>query len=305
MEELLPDFEKMKKSDLISYISDHLHTAIEQSTTQYADKPQRNDDHPTSKPVPLVGRLVANSSCPDWITLDAFGGSGATLIACEQLGRMAYLMEYEPVYVDVMIRRFVHHTGCTEGIIRERDGIRRMSQWHISIQTNGERPQDERGKPAVKRGVPVGNRNAKGHGAPLGNQNNFKHGAYAEVYWDSLSEEECRMVEAMTFDEEQMLEEQIALLTVRERRLLKRIDEVSQKGLALNSITKRKYDSTGNPLYDSKHSQTETTTKTVSTFEVLQKLEGELTRVQTRKMHCIEALRKIRTQKESADGNND
>ena len=67
--------------------------------------------HPTMKPLPLIGRLIANSSKKGETVLDLFGGSGSTLIACEQLKRKCYMMEYDPQYVDVIIERWEKLTG--------------------------------------------------------------------------------------------------------------------------------------------------------------------------------------------------
>lgn len=72
----------------------------------------RNAEHPTMKPVPLIGRLIKNSSRQGEIVLDPFGGSGTTLIAAEQLKRKAYLMESEPKYCDVIINRWETLTGA-------------------------------------------------------------------------------------------------------------------------------------------------------------------------------------------------
>lgn len=74
-------------------------------------KPQKNDLHPTMKPVALVSEALLNSSQSNDIVLDLFGGSGTTLIACEQLGRKARLMEIDPHYCDVIITRWESFTG--------------------------------------------------------------------------------------------------------------------------------------------------------------------------------------------------
>ncbi len=74
-------------------------------------KPQKNDLHPTMKPVELVERAVCNSSKTRDIVLDPFGGSGSTLIACEKSGRRARLIELDPKYVDVIVRRWQQFTG--------------------------------------------------------------------------------------------------------------------------------------------------------------------------------------------------
>ena len=74
-------------------------------------KPNKDEDHPTMKPVRLFGYQMANSSRPGDIILDSFGGSGTTIVAAEQLGRKARLMEYDPHYSDVIIARWEKLTG--------------------------------------------------------------------------------------------------------------------------------------------------------------------------------------------------
>ena len=78
-------------------------------------RPSKSDDHPTMKPVELVVRAIQNSSDPNAVILDLFGGSGTTLIACEQTGRQGFTMELDPKYCDVIRRRwaeFKHGEGC-------------------------------------------------------------------------------------------------------------------------------------------------------------------------------------------------
>ena len=84
-------------------------------------KPQRNDLHPTMKPVELVERCIRNSSRPGDVVLDSFGGSGTTLIAAHKSGRRARLMELDPKYVDVIVRRWQAWSG--ESAMREDDGV--------------------------------------------------------------------------------------------------------------------------------------------------------------------------------------
>ena len=74
-------------------------------------RPKRSEEHPTMKPVALIERCLHNSSRPGARVLDPFGGSGSTLIACEKTGRVAYLCEIDPRYVDVICRRFQEHTA--------------------------------------------------------------------------------------------------------------------------------------------------------------------------------------------------
>ena len=82
-----------------------------QSDVWFFNKPMRNDLHPTMKPVELVERAIRNSSKSRDIVLDIFGGSGSTLIACEKTNRSARLIELDPKYVDVIIRRWQEFSG--------------------------------------------------------------------------------------------------------------------------------------------------------------------------------------------------
>lgn len=75
------------------------------------DKPSRSADHPTTKPVELIERQLVNSCPPGSVVVDVFGGSGSTLIACNKIGRKARLMELDPRYVDVIVRRWEDLTG--------------------------------------------------------------------------------------------------------------------------------------------------------------------------------------------------
>ena len=85
-------------------------------------KPQKNDLHPTMKPVELVERAIRNSSRPGDIVLDPFGGSGTTLIAAEKSGRIGWLIELDPKYVDVIVRRWQDWSG--QEAYRELDAIK-------------------------------------------------------------------------------------------------------------------------------------------------------------------------------------
>ena len=81
------------------------------TTVWRVEKPQRNDVHPTMKPVGLCAKAIGNSSKPGEIVLDVFGGSGSTLIAAEQLNRTCYMMELDPIYCDVIVKRWENFTG--------------------------------------------------------------------------------------------------------------------------------------------------------------------------------------------------
>ena len=95
-----------------------------QTTIWNYDKPKRNENHPTSKPLDLLGYPIQNSSQENAIVLDTFGGSGSTLMACEQLGRICYTMELDEKYASVILRRYAEGAGDASGIHVLRDGER-------------------------------------------------------------------------------------------------------------------------------------------------------------------------------------
>lgn len=82
-----------------------------QSDVWEIPRPKRSDEHPTMKPIELVARAIQNSSLKGDIVLDLFGGSGSTLIAADQTGRTCHTMELDPKYCDVIVKRFIEHTG--------------------------------------------------------------------------------------------------------------------------------------------------------------------------------------------------
>lgn len=91
--------------------SHHWYSDRKQTTVLDFNKPTKNGEHPTMKPVELFARLICNSSKEKDIVLDSFGGSGTTIVACEQLNRKARLMELDPHYCDVIIARWEKLTG--------------------------------------------------------------------------------------------------------------------------------------------------------------------------------------------------
>jgi len=106
-----PNFAAMKKEELAEMCKQMYLEKFEGTTLIQENKPIRNGDHPTMKPVKLIGRLVLNSSKEKDIVLDPFGGSGSTLIACEQANRVCYTSELDPKYCDVIVRRWQEFTG--------------------------------------------------------------------------------------------------------------------------------------------------------------------------------------------------
>lgn len=105
-----PDINKMTKAELKAVLKEMLDAKIA-TTVMHADKPIKNTDHPTMKPLKLLGKQIANSSIKGQTVLDLFGGSGSTMIVCEQLERKCYMMEYDPKYCDVIIKRWETFTG--------------------------------------------------------------------------------------------------------------------------------------------------------------------------------------------------
>jgi len=104
------DIDKLKASEARELLKQILGADVP-ITIIDEDRPQRNAEHPTMKPVRLIGRLISNSSKPGQIVLDTVAGSGTTMVAAEQLNRTAYLMELDPRYVDVIIDRYEKLTG--------------------------------------------------------------------------------------------------------------------------------------------------------------------------------------------------
>lgn len=81
------------------------------ATVVHVEKPARNGEHPTMKPLALCAKFIANSSLEGQSVIDLFGGSGSTMMAAEQIGRKCYTMELDPRYCDVIIRRYEEMTG--------------------------------------------------------------------------------------------------------------------------------------------------------------------------------------------------
>ena len=89
------------------------------------DKPKKNGDHPTMKPIPLLAYPIKNSSVTNSIVLDPFGGSGSTLIACEQTDRICYTIELDEKFCDVIVKRYIEQTGSADKVSVVRDGSER------------------------------------------------------------------------------------------------------------------------------------------------------------------------------------
>lgn len=204
--------------------------------------------------------------------------------------------------------------GVPEGTVR---------RWKSTQNWDGNKPNARKEKPkekpnARKRGGQPGNKNAKGHGGtgPPGNTNALKHGGYSKVYWDTLTDEEKELIETASDDPEQGLIDQINLLTVRERRIMKRIEEFSKAkgGLVVDSVLrsedKRQFDNKEEKnLYDERIQERvnagdrlpgrpyHVATRTDGSHNVILRLEEALSRCQDQKRRAWEALWKLRSER--------
>ena len=98
------------------------YTGRKESTIWEFDKPKKNGDHPTMKPIPLLAYPIMNSSMSNAVVLDPFGGSGSTLIACEQADRICRTIELDEKFCDVIVRRYIEQVGTDEKVSVLRDG---------------------------------------------------------------------------------------------------------------------------------------------------------------------------------------
>ena len=172
-----------------------------------------------------------------------------------------------------------------------------------------------------KPGAPPNNKNAVGHGAPNGNKNALKHGGYSSIYWDMLDEEEQEMIEDAQQDEEVMLLRQIMLFDIRERRLMKAINQyrAMKGGVYVYGVIRQE---TKRALRDDKEAEEYANriqekveskerlpgeayslqTTTSSTVDLVARLERELTSVQSKKTKAIDSLAKLRLEKQKLEG---
>ena len=99
------------------------YTGRKETTIWEFDKPKKNGDHPTMKPIPLLAYPIMNSSMSNSVVLDPFGGSGSTLIACEQTDRICYTVELDEKFCDVIVKRYIEQVGGSDGVTVHRDGL--------------------------------------------------------------------------------------------------------------------------------------------------------------------------------------
>lgn len=118
------DIGKLKKIELVSLLTRLQQESETLTTVIRENKPKKNPDHPTMKPIRLCARCIQNSSRRGENVIDLFGGSGSTLIACEQIDRVAYLMELDPKFCDVIVRRYIKTFGYSENVFLIRNGLK-------------------------------------------------------------------------------------------------------------------------------------------------------------------------------------
>ena len=99
------------------------YTDRKQTTIWEFEKPKKNADHPTMKPIALMAYPIMNSSLTNCIVLDPFGGSGSTLIACEQSDRICFTIELDEKYCDVIVKRYIEQVGSADTVSLIRNGI--------------------------------------------------------------------------------------------------------------------------------------------------------------------------------------
>lgn len=208
------------------------------------------------------------------------------------------------------IKEIVEKLSVPEGTVRRWKSTQKWPE----PKANKKRTKTEQGKPK-KNGAPFGNKNALGShpGAPVGNTNALKHGGYSKIYWDTLDEEEKKMLEELDYDGEQLLIDEISLLSVRERRIMASIakHKAAKGGQAVSAITrseeKREFaNDEERQLYEERIADDvasgerlpgrayRLTTTTEATYDIVHRLEEALTRCQAQKQKCIESLNKLR-----------
>lgn len=126
------DIDKLKKEELLEILKEFMNEKHPVSVIR-ENKPLKNDLHPTMKPIKLLARLIKNSSKEDNNILDLFGGSGSTLIACEQLNRKCFMCELDPHYCDVILTRWETLTGKKAEKIAENQKGNRCEELRITI----------------------------------------------------------------------------------------------------------------------------------------------------------------------------
>lgn len=186
-------------------------------------------------------------------------------------------------------------------------------KWDENNSGQGKKKQSERSDNSDKsnanvrkpRGAPKGNKNAVGHvsSVPKRNKNAEKHGAFSTIYWDTLDDDEVCLMQEISHNEQELLQQQIAMYTVRERKFMHQIKsfkEKSEKGLYVKGVNKKvktDFDENGNKSGKVE----ETNTDTEYAIKGLATLEAELTKIQRAKTKCIDSLIRLHIADERHD----
>ena len=131
VEEERPDFDHMKKDEMKAMLEKIFDEDRIKTTVFHESKPNSSEIHPTMKPVRLIARQIRNSSRKGENVLDLFGGSGTTLIACEDMERNCFMMEYDRHYTDVIIERWEKKTGQKAELVgsySDMGGVKKAAQ---------------------------------------------------------------------------------------------------------------------------------------------------------------------------------
>ena len=121
VEDLTPDLAHMKKAEMEALLRE-IYSEETATDVIHEAKPNVSELHPTMKPLKLIARQIRNSSRQGEKVLDLFGGSGTTLIACEQMGRRCFMMEFDPHYADVIVDRWEKLTGQKAVLVKNFTG---------------------------------------------------------------------------------------------------------------------------------------------------------------------------------------
>ncbi len=228
-------------------------------------------------------------------------------------------VEAEKLYKDGMLLvEIAGKLGVPAGTVRRWKSDQRWDGAKGTVDAK-KKPSVRNEKPSVRKspGGQPGNCNAVGHGGtgPPGNQNALKHGGYAKIFWDTLAEDEVEMAETIEADGEQLLLDEIKLLTVRERRIMRRIAEAEKKKQMVSGVSrfedKRDFaDDEEREQYEkSQRAKVENgdslpghpyrlSTNTEGSYSIIQRLEEALTRCQAQKQRCITELNRLRERRE-------
>ncbi len=161
-----------------------------------------------------------------------------------------------------------------------------VRRWKSTHKWDNER-SDKNSERSHKKGPPIGNKNAVGNdgGAPKENKNAVKTGEFETLFFDALEEDEKKLISLVQLDKEQLLLQEIQLLTVRERRMLKRIEDIKQS--AADQVESK---APGMTAVKFKSSTEEDATEYTGALGQIQAVEDALTRVQARKQKAIDSL---------------